>query len=91
MTDDTKPATVTRGEFYRIVGGLYFMITFAFIGLALSNEQHMAALIAQFVMAVAAGALSLMYAILGVREQLRQTNSRKDLSEPGAATDRPST
>jgi hypothetical protein len=85
MTEDTKPSVVTRGELYPILGSVYLLIAFALLGLVRSSEQRTMLLIGQYLLFVAALALSVTYSILGIRERRRETRARSNAAEPAAA------
>jgi hypothetical protein len=89
MTDEKKPAFVTRGELYPILGSVYLLIALAFLGLIRTDDQNTLRMIGDFILFGAAVFSSFAFSILGIRERRRQARERSDRAEPGAPADRP--
>src|SRR5262245_54529273 len=85
MTDATKPAYVTRGDLYTILGSVYLLIAFALLAPIRANEGEILLLVAHALLFLVAIGSSITFGILGIRERRRE----KNLAAKSAAGDRP--
>ncbi len=87
MSEEKKPAYVTRAELYPILGSVYLLIALAIVGEA-RHEETVLGLIGYNLLAGVAIAMSLTYSILGMRQR-RQTPPKRILTDADAPVDRP--
>jgi hypothetical protein len=87
MTDAKKPTPVTRAELYPLLGSVYLLIAFAFLGLVSSDDQNVVRVIGYLLFFGVALASSVTYSILGLLQRRRSTRESRDPAEPPAAAD----
>jgi hypothetical protein len=77
MTDENKPAVVTRGELYPILGVVYLLIAFALLG-GIQEEQSVLRRIGTLVLFGVAMVSSFTFSVLGIRERQRQAREKNN-------------
>jgi hypothetical protein len=77
MTDEKKPAVVTRGELYPILGIVYLLIAFAVLG-GIHEEQSVLRMIPTLILFGVAIVSSFTFSILGIRERQRQAREKNN-------------
>jgi len=84
MTDEPKPAYVTRGDLYTILGSVYMLIAFALLAPIRANEGQILLVIGHFLLFLVAIGSSITFGILGTRERRREKNlaAKTDITRP---------
>jgi hypothetical protein len=81
MTDEKKPAAVTRGELYPILGMVHLLIACALLGAA-RHDQSILMLVANYLFLAVALASSITFSILGMHERAKGRIAKRDVPEP---------
>ena len=71
MSDEQKPAAVTRAEFYPVISIIYMLLAFLFLGRIKQLENDTLQLIAHYLFFLASVGSSFAFSFFAIRERRR--------------------